>query len=113
MDMTGTAPPSWLLSNTILLYKNNDAYNLYSYIPITLANVLYKLWASCLAILAMDYIEANKIISPEQEGFRPGRSCSRAITHLNICIEDVHTHNRDILLAYLDFTHLFPSADHL
>jgi len=79
----------------------------------TLANVLYKLWASCLAILAMDYIEADKIISPEQEGLRPGRSCSRAITHLSLCIEDAHIHNMDILIAYLDFTKDFPSADHL
>jgi hypothetical protein len=61
----------------------------------------------------MDYIEANKVISPEQEGFRPGRYFSRAITHLSLCIEDAHTHNKDILLAYLDFTQAFPSTDHL
>jgi len=61
----------------------------------------------------MDYIEANKIISPEQEGFRLGRSCSRAITHLGLCIEDAHTHNKDILIAYLDFTQGLPSAYHL
>jgi hypothetical protein len=113
MALTGTTPPNWLISNTILLYKKNDPYNLDHYRPITLANVSYKLWASCLAILSMDYIEANKIISPEQEGFRPGRSCSRAITHLSLCIEDAHTHNKDIHIAYLDFTQAFPSTYHL
>jgi hypothetical protein len=114
MAITGTTPPNWLLSNTRLLYKKNEPYNLLdNYRPITLANILYKLWASCLAILAMDYIEANTIISPEQEGFRPCRSCSRAITHLSLCLEDAHTHNKDILLAYLDFTQAFPSANHL
>ncbi len=61
----------------------------------------------------MDFVEANEIISPEQEGFHPGRSCSRAITHLGLCIEDAHTHNKDILIAYLDFTQAFPSAYHL
>ena len=60
----------------------------------------------------MDYVEAHKITSPEQEGFRTERSCSRAITHLNVCIEDAHTHDKDILIAYLDFTQAFPSADH-
>ena len=93
--------------------QKNDPYNLGNYRPITLANALYKLWASCLSVLAKDYIEAKKIISPEQEGFRPGRSCSRAITHLSLCIEDAHTHNKDIMLAYLDFIQAFPSADHL
>jgi hypothetical protein len=85
-----------------MLYKINDPYNLDNYRLIILANVLYKLWASCLAILAMDYIGAGTIISPEQEGFRPSRSCSRAITHLSLCIEDACTHNKDLLLAYLD-----------
>jgi hypothetical protein len=78
----------------------------------TLANALYKLWAYCLAILAIDYVEAHKIISPEQEGFRAGRSCSRALTHLSLCIEDSHAHDKDILIAYLDFTQAFPSTDH-
>jgi hypothetical protein len=55
MAITGITPPSWLLSNTILLYKKNDTYNLDDYRPITLANSLYKLRASCLTIiLAMD-----------------------------------------------------------
>ena len=58
-------------------------------------------------------IEANKIISPEQESFCLGRSCSRAITHLSPCIEDAHTHNKDIMLAYLDFTQAFHSSNHL
>ena len=61
----------------------------------------------------MDFIEANKIISPEQKGFRPCRSCSRAITHLSLCIKDAHTHNNDILIAYVDFNQAFPSVDHL
>jgi len=60
----------------------------------------------------MDYIEGSKIISPEQEGFHTSRSCSKAIIHLTLYIEDAHTHNKDILLAYLDFTQVLPSADH-
>jgi hypothetical protein len=53
------------------------------------------------------------LLLPEQEGFRPSHSCSRAITHPSLCIEDAHTQNKDILLAYLDFTQAFPSADHM
>ncbi len=51
--------------------------------------------------------------SPGKEGFRPGRSCSRAITHPSLCIEEAHTHNEDILIAYLDFTQAFPSTEHM
>ena len=59
MAITGITPPNWLLLNNVLLYKKNDPYNLDNYRPIPLANALYKLWASCLTILAMDYVEAH------------------------------------------------------
>ena len=57
-------------------------------------------------------VESRTILSPEQDGFRTDRSCSRAITHLGLCIEYAHTHNKDIVLCYLDFKGAFPSADH-
>ncbi len=36
----------------------------------------------------------------------------RAIAHVSLCIEDAHTHDKDICIAYIDFTQAFPSADH-
>ena len=109
---TGITPPTWLQSHTILLYKKGDPTLLENYRPITLAKSIYKLWTTCIVILATDYIEFRKILSPEQEGFRVERSCMRAITHLGLCIEDAHTHHKDIVLCYLDFKGAFPSADH-
>jgi hypothetical protein len=108
----GITPPNWLHSNTILLYKKNDPVDLTDYRPIALAFALYKLWTSCLNILASDFVEAHKILSPDQEGFRGHRSCSIAITRLGLRIEDAHTHNKDVLLAYLDFTSAFTSVNH-
>jgi len=32
---------------------------------------------------------------------------------MSLCIEDAHTHIKDILLAYLDFIQAFPSANHM
>ncbi len=112
MPVTRIAPPSWLLSHTILLYKKGDPATLDNYRPITLANALYKLWTTCIVMLATDYMESRKILSPEQENFRPDRSCAHAIIHLGLCIEDAHTHGKDIVLCYLDFKGAFPSADH-
>jgi hypothetical protein len=52
MTITGITPPNWLHSNTILLYKKNDLLDLANYRPFALAFALYKLWTSCLNILA-------------------------------------------------------------
>jgi len=100
MAITGTTTPNRPLSNTILLNKKNNPYNLDIYHrPITLANVVNKLCASCLTIiLAMDHVETHKsLASLEQEGFRAGRSYFKDIPPLSLCIEDTHTHDKDIL----------------
>ena len=60
----------------------------------------------------MDYIESRKILIPEQEGFRTGSSCDRAIIHLGLSVEDAHSHKKDIVICYLDFKGAFPSTDH-
>jgi hypothetical protein len=64
MSQTGITPPSWLHSHTILLYKKGDPATLDNYRPITLANALYKLWTTCIVMLADDYVESRKILSP-------------------------------------------------
>ena len=40
------------------------------------------------------------------------RSFSRAISHLSLCVEDAHSHYKDIVLCYLGFKGAFPSTDH-
>ncbi len=65
MAITGFTPPSLLQSHTILLYKKGGPIRQDDYRPITLANALYKLWTTCIVILATDYIESHKILSPE------------------------------------------------
>jgi hypothetical protein len=112
MPITGVEPPSWLKSHTILLYKKEDPTRLDNYRPITLANALYQLWTTYIVILATEYIEARKILSPEQERLRADRSCSRATTHLSHGVEDAHSHKNDIVLCYLDFKGAFPCKDH-
>jgi hypothetical protein len=52
LAITGITASAWLKSHTILLYKTRDPTRLEHYRPITLAEALYKLWATCIVILA-------------------------------------------------------------
>ena len=110
--ITGITFPSWLKSHTILLSKNVYPTRLDNFHPIMLVNALGKLLTSCIVTLATDYIEACKILTPEQEEFLADRSCSRTIIHLSLCVGDAHSHKKDIVLCYLDFKGAFPSTDH-
>ncbi len=112
MTITRITSPSWLTSHIILIYKKGDPTRLDNYRLITLANSLYKLWTTWIVTLATDYIEARNIPSPDQERFREDRSCSRAITHLSLCVRDAPSHKKDIVLCYLDFKGACPCTDH-
>jgi len=72
-----------------------------NYLPITLANAIYKLLTTCIVPLGMDYIESRKSTSSKQEGSRAERSCARAITRLSLCVEDAISHKKGIVLCYL------------
>jgi len=111
MAITGITLSSRLTSDTILLYKEGDPTRLDNYRLAMLANAIYELWTTCIVTLDTDNFEARKILSPDQEGFRADRSCSRAITHLNLFVEDAHSHKKDFVLFYLDFKGLFSSTD--
>ena len=67
---------------------------------------------TCVVAIATSNIESRKICSPEQEGFRAGRSYARAIIHLSLCVENTHSHKKDIVLGYLDFKEAFLSTEH-
>ena len=82
----GDHTPPLAQNHTSFRCKKGDPTRLENYRPITLTNALHKLWTTCIVTLSTDYIEARKILSPEQEGFRADRSCSRTITHLSLCV---------------------------
>ena len=49
--------------STILVYKKGDPATSDNYRPITLANALYKLYTTCIFVMAPDYVESRKILS--------------------------------------------------
>ena len=63
MSITGITPP---LGSTATLSSSTkgDPATLNNYHPITLANALYKLWTTCIVMLATNYVESRKILSP-------------------------------------------------
>ena len=112
MTATGFTPPDWIHSHTVLIYKKGDPACLDNYRPIALASTLYKLWTGFVTSIATRYIEERQIIHRDQEGFRPGHSCARAVMHLQLTLEAAHQSGNDILLAYLDFKGAYPSVNH-
>ena len=109
---TRTTPNAWLQSKTVLIYKKGDPYIMDNYRPIALANHLYKIWTAMIAQILTEFVECNNILSDTQEGYRKGRSTNRAVAHLQLLLEDAHTHHKNLYVTYIDFKGAYPSVDH-
>ena len=56
--------PTWLsTTKTTLLPKNTDAHIATNYRPVTLLNMMYKIYAACINMLLTDHVLHNNIIT--------------------------------------------------
>ena len=79
--------------------------------PITIMCVVVKLYASILNRRLQIYLEENKILSDEQNGFRAGRSCIDHIFTLITILRNRKSMNKSTFLCYIDFRRAFDSVD--
>lgn len=108
----GRTCPTWKHSLTRMIHKKGDTTVLSNFRPIGLNNTLYKLWTSCLTDILSQYCHTTGILSDCQSGFRPDRSCLQQVLSLSTVIEDACRFDKDLLVAYIDFSNAFGSVDH-
>ena len=105
-------PASWKDANVIPIFKKGAKNKANNYRPVSLTSVLCKLLESCVKDQLMIYIEQHKIITDEQHGFLPHRSC---VTQLLLIINHwtyLLDNNLPIDTLYLDFSKAFDSVPH-
>ena len=108
----GFIPDQWKTANVIPIFKKGSRKSPSNYRPISLTSVTCKVFESLIRDAIMDYLLANRLLSKEQHGFMPGRSC---VTQLRTAMEGWNTVLQDgipIDVIYLDFTKAFDSAPH-
>jgi len=71
---SGRIPSLWSVSNVIPIFKARSHCEPLNYRPVSLTSSCCKTMERIITTQLMDYLEANGILSPEQYGFRRGRS---------------------------------------
>ena len=108
----GFIPDQWKTANVIPIFKKGSRKSPSNYRPISLTFVTCKVFESLIRDAIMDYLLANRLLSKEQHGFMPGRSC---VTQLLTALEGWTTVLQaeiPIDVVYLDFTKVFDSVPH-
>ena len=107
---TGEWPTQWTQSLVITLPKKGNLQLCQNYRTISLISHPSKVMLKIL--LNRLKPEAEKIITEEQAGFRPGRSTTEQIFNLRILCERYRQHQQDLYHVFIDFKKAFDRVWH-
>ena len=102
-------PADW--ENIIIypIYKKGDQLQCKNYRPITLLNVVYKIFATILCNKLSEIMEGK--LGEYQTGFRPNRSTVDNIFILRQMYEKCYEHNIELHNVFIDFNQAFGSIN--
>ena len=109
---TGTVPRDWKDALITPVYKKGNAHNAANYRPVSLTCVICKLLEHIVCSHILTFLEANKLLTHLQHGFRKGHSCeSQLITTMSDFFSawDKKTQTD---VGVLDFSRAFDTVPH-
>ena len=89
------------------MFKKDDSTWVENYNPVTLLSLVYKVLGRCIPTKKLYFLQA--IISDEQHGFMPNRSC---VTTFRFCSKSWLCLWQECDVVYLDFSTAFDSVNH-
>ena len=79
---------------------------------ISVLPVISKLFERLLSVQLRDYLKSKNVLSPQQHGFRPFRSCQTALISLKNRLFTIRTDRHYSAVVSLDFSKAFDCFDH-
>jgi len=105
MWATSITPQAWKTSETVLIDKGKGAEtDLASYLPVGLANTLYKLWTRMVTNTLYEFAETNSLLSTTQAGFRKQKDTIHQLQNIIMALEDAKLFKQDVYALIVDFT---------
>ncbi|XP_061444037.1 3 beta-hydroxysteroid dehydrogenase type 7 isoform X1 [Rhineura floridana] len=112
INETGYIPHSWKMSIVVPIFKKRDPTKPSNFRPISLLDVVAKLYGRFLLNKLLDWDKEQAIISDAQAGFREGASTLHQLFILHHLITHVHMNPQcSLYLAFIDFSAAFDSIN--
>ncbi len=110
----GIIPSAWQkgIINPIPKSGDKDPRIPLNYRGITLTSHMYKIYCTVLKIRLNAYLERNKILVEEQNGFRKMRSCLDHIFTLVSTIENRYKRRQSTFVCFVDMQKAFDTVHH-
>jgi len=108
----GEIPTVWKLADIVPVFKKDDYKLPSNYGPVSLTRLIYKLLESVIRDKVFEYLFRNNLLSNQQHGFVPRRSCvTQLLTALNYWTESLEK-GTPVDVIYLDFSKAFNLVPH-
>ena len=108
----GKVPSAWKLAEVVPIFKKGNKTSANNYRPVSLTCIVCKIFESFVKTELFNHIIKNDLLSNNQFGFCPGRSCS---TQLLVTLQDwlINLDNKTpVDCIYMDFKKAFDSVPH-
>jgi len=108
--LTGHIPLEWKLANVVPVFKKGSKVDVENYRPISLTCLCMKILERIVREEIMR--KCGHLISPEQHGFLPGKSCTTQMIQFTDSIARSINDAARSDIVYFDFAKAFDSVNH-
>ena len=109
---SGVVPSQFKIAKVIPVYKSGDKTNPDNYRPISLLSSFSKILEKVVAIRLTSFLDAEKILSKFQFGFRKSHSTSHAMVHFMNSISQAINAKKHTIAIFCDLRKAFDTVDH-
>ena len=104
-----TFPSSWKEAHVTAVFKKDDASLSTNYRPISLLNVLGKVFEKLLYKHIFNYLVETNFLSPFQSGFLPGDSTVNQLTYIYNAFWQAVDSGKEVQVIFFDISKAFDS----
>ena len=108
----GRLPSVWKDARVTPIYKKGSRQDPGNYRPVSLTSIVCKLMEQGVKERIMEFMKNNSLWSPEQYGFRPGRSCQLQLLEVLELWYKALDDGKKVDVNFLDFAKAFDSVPH-
>ena len=110
--VTGTFPSLWKQAIVVPIHKTGDENEPHNYRPISILPVVSKILEKVIAYQLTNYLEANKLLSKSQHGFRRHLSTETALLSVVNKLYNNIDNKKISLVTLCDLSKAFDSVSH-
>ena len=104
-------PNSYKHATVVPVFKSGDPHDKANYRPISLLSLYSKIIERCIYNRLVSFLDVNSVITPQQYGFRRGRSTIDALLNLTDFIYDAINDQRQTVGVFVDLKKAFDTVD--